>query len=163
MENGSVMTSAPSFSPTRDRVRAHTSQRLNHKIDQASMKRIWYYASRPKEEISRRINALDHEWDLERAVEVAYAATTLMGVALGAARSKRWLALPALMMSCMLHHATTGSAPTVLIFRQLGYRTRREIDAEKYALKMLRGDFDTIKNIAEGTHRAIEALRLSRI
>ena len=163
METASVMTAARSFSSTTDRVRAHTSQRLNHKIDQGSMKRIWYYASRPKEEISARIDALDAEWDLERAVEVAYASTTLFGIIMGALRTRRWLTLPAVMMGCMLHHATTGSAPTVFLFRQVGFRTRREIEAEKYALKMLRGDFDALKNISEGTHRAIEALRLSRM
>jgi hypothetical protein len=41
-------------------------------------------------------------------------------------------------------------------------RTRREIEAEKYALRMLRGDFDNLNSVSEETHRAIEALRLSR-
>ena len=41
-------------------------------------------------------------------------------------------------------------------------RTRREIEAEKNALRMLRGDFDKLESISEETHRAIEALRLSR-
>ena len=41
-------------------------------------------------------------------------------------------------------------------------RTRREIEAEKYAMRLLRGDFDSLKDVADETHRAIEALRLSR-
>ena len=36
-------------------------------------------------------------------------------------------------------------------------RARKEIDAEKYALKLLRGDFDGIPNILDETLRAVEA------
>ena len=43
-----------------------------------------------------------------------------------------------------------------------GYPTRREIESEKTALRMLRGDFDKLEAVSEETHRAIEALRLSR-
>jgi hypothetical protein len=46
--------------------------------------------------------------------------------------------------------------------RAAGVRTRREIEAEKTALRMLRGDFDKLEGVSEETHRAIEALRLSR-
>ena len=43
------------------------------------------------------------------------------------------------------------------MLRRLGVRTRHEIDAEKYALKILRGDFDGIPNILDETLRAVEA------
>jgi len=45
----------------------------------------------------------------------------------------------------------------------MGIRTRREIDAEKYALRMLRGDFEKLQAVSETSHRAIEAVRLSRL
>ena len=32
---------------------------------------------------------------------------------------------------------------SVVVFRRMGVRTRREINREKYALKALRGDFDS--------------------
>ena len=39
--------------------------------------------------------------------------------------------------------ALLGAAVVAVpLFRRLGIRTRQEIDAEKYALKAIRGDFD---------------------
>jgi hypothetical protein len=45
----------------------------------------------------------------------------------------------------------------VPLLRRFKVRTRKEIDAEKYALKLLRGDFDGIPNILDETLRAVEA------
>ena len=53
---------------------------------------------------------------------------------------------------------------TCSVFRRLGVRTRREIDGEKFALKILRGDFDQVKprgEIDEWT-RVGEVLRAVR-
>jgi hypothetical protein len=127
------------------------------------MKRIWFYARQPKAEISRRIQELDREWDLERYVETKAASLALAGVVLGATVDKRWLIVPALVLGMLLQHGLCRSSAQVVLLRRIGIRTRREIDAEKYALKMLRGDFDALKAISEETHRAIEALRLSRL
>jgi hypothetical protein len=41
----------------------------------------------------------------------------------------------------LLQHATQGWCPPVSVLRRRGVRTRREIEAERYALKALRGDF----------------------
>jgi hypothetical protein len=146
-----------------DRVRAKTPSAINYRIDQASMKRIWFYARQPKAEISRRIQELDREWDLERYVETKAASLALAGVVLGGTVDKRWLIVPAVVLGMLLQHGLCRSSAQVVLLRRIGIRTRREIDAEKYALKMLRGDFDALKAISEETHRAIEALRLSRL
>ena len=45
------------------------------------------------------------------------------------------------MTGFLFQHATQGWCPPVPLFRKLGVRTRSEIDREKYALKILRGDF----------------------
>lgn len=150
-------------SETVDRVRAKTPSAINYRIDQASMKRIWHYARQPKTEISRRIHELDREWDLERYVETKAASIALAGVVLGATVDKRWLILPTIVLGMLLQHGICRSSAQVVLLRRIGIRTRREIDAEKYALKMLRGDFDALKSISEETHRAIEALRMSRM
>jgi hypothetical protein len=44
----------------------------------------------------------------------------------------------------LFQHAVQGWCPPVPLFRRLGVRTRKEIDAEKYALKAVRGDFDEL-------------------
>ena len=147
---------------SRDKVRRHTPDRLNHKIDQAMMKRVMRFASRSREEIDTRIAELDREWDIERFMETGAGTVALGGVALSNVRSRKWLVLTAATLGLLLQHSLTRRSAPLRAFRAFGIRTRREIDAEKYALRMLRGDFDRITNAGEGTHRAIEALRLSR-
>lgn len=132
------------------------------RVDQAVLQRIWQYAQKSPEEITRRIEELDREWDLERVLESHAAALSLTGVMLSALVRRRWLLLPAGVLALMLQHSLMGPGLPAKMLRHLGVRTRREIDAEKYALRMLRGDFDNLKSVNESTHRAIEALRVAR-
>jgi hypothetical protein len=41
-------------------------------------------------------------------------------------------------------HAVQGWCPPVPVLRKMGIRTRSEIDREKFALKVLRGDFQDV-------------------
>lgn len=145
-----------------DRVRQNTPPEINNKIDEAMMKRIWEYAKKSHEEITARIAQLEREWDLERVLETGSATLALSGVALALVRSRLWLLLPAGVLASLLQHSLTRRSTAVQCVRALGVRTRREIETEKYALRMLRGDFDKLQAVSEETHRAIEALRLSR-
>lgn len=145
-----------------DRVRQNTPAEINNRLDEAMMKRIWEYAKKSREEITARIAQLDREWDLERVLETGAATMSLSGVALALVRSRFWLLLPAGVLAGLLQHSLTRRSIAVQCVRALGVRTRREIDVEKYALRMLRGDFDNLQAASEETHRAIEALRLSR-
>jgi hypothetical protein len=62
---------------------------------------------------------------------------------LGLTVNRKWLYLSGTVLSFLLMHAVQGWCPPVPLLRKLGVRTQREIDAELYALKMLRGDADT--------------------
>ena len=147
---------------TNDRVRQNTPTEFNNRIDQAMMKRVWEYAKKSREEISVRIDQLDREWDLERVLETTAAGLSLGGVLMSICKGRRWLVLPAAVLGSLLQHSLTRRSLAVQVLRAVGVRTRREIEAEKNALRMLRGDFDKLESISEETHRAIEALRLSR-
>jgi hypothetical protein len=147
---------------TNDRVRLNTPSKFNNRIDQATMKRVWAYAKKSPDELSARVKELDREWDLERVLETGAATLSLTGVLLSIARGRRWLLLPAGALASLLQHSLTRKSLAVQLLRAAGVRTRREIEAEKYALRILRGDFDNLTSVSEETHRAIEALRLSR-
>ena len=149
-------------SRTNDRVRSNTPVEINNRLDQAMMKRVWEYAKKSKEEISARILELDREWDVERVLETGAAGLSLGGVMLSIFKGRRWLILPAAVLASLLQHCLTRRCLPVQLVRTAGVRTRREIEAEKNALRVLRGDFDRLDSISEETHRAIEALRLSR-
>ena len=147
---------------SRDRIRRHTPSRLNARIDQAMMKRVWKYSRKSPAEIGARINELDREWDIERVVETAAGTFALSGLIMSGLKSRKWLLVSAGSLGMLLQHSITRRSMPLKALRAFGVRTRREIEAEKYALRMVRGDFDNLKGVSEETHRAIEALRLSR-
>lgn len=124
-----------------DRVRAHTSTEQLEKIDCEISNRIRFYANQPREKISERIAELEREWDMERWLEANASTLALTGVVLGTV-SRKWLWLSGTVLSFLLMHAIQGWCPPVPAMRRLGVRTQREIDAELYALKLLRGDAD---------------------
>jgi hypothetical protein len=91
--------------------------------------------------IERRLRELDAEWDTERTLETMAASFGLLGVALGATVDRKWYALSGVVAGFLLQHAVQGWCPPLPLVRALGVRTMREIDAERFALKLARGDF----------------------
>jgi hypothetical protein len=125
-----------------DRVRQNTSAPVNADIDRETEQRIAKFARSSSLEITKRIYELDREWDMERLLETNASAIAGTGVALSLATgSKKWLFVPAIVLPFLFMHAIQGWCPPVPVLRRLGVRTRKEIDREKYALKVLRGDF----------------------
>lgn len=125
-----------------DRVRLNTAAIVNQKIDLATRASIAYYSSRSAEEISERIQALEKEWDIERVLALSMATLALTGIGLRLFKNRGWLILPAAVLGFFAQHAIQGWCPPLPVLRRLGLRTREEIDQEKYALKVLRGDFE---------------------
>ena len=127
-----------------DRVRAHSNRRQNRRVDAQTQQCLERYAAGDREAISRHIDALDREWDVERYLQMNAGIVSLCGVVLGAMVSRRFLVLPAVVFGFFFQHATQGWCPPLPVFRKMGVRTRREINQEKYALKALRGDFQHV-------------------
>lgn len=125
---------------------ANTSEDINRQIDRDIDVRVREYATRSHAEITRRIDELDREWDMERLLETNASAVAFTGLLLGVTHSKKWLIVPGIVLPFLFQHAVQGWCPPVPIFRRLGVRTREEIDREKYALKVLRGDFTEAGN-----------------
>jgi hypothetical protein len=150
-------------SSTVDRVPRHTSQDNNRQIEMQITESIRWHAAHP-EGIDRRLHELDQEWDVERTLEANASTLAFTGVMLGATVDKRFLALPALVTAFLFQHAVQGWCPPLPILRRLGFRTAREIETERYALKALRGDFGPI---APGPYdhdsRASHALQAARL
>jgi hypothetical protein len=127
--------------PAEDIVRENTKPEINQKLDSDLEHRLRLYAGQSRETISRRIAELDQEWDIERTLAANAASVSLLGLFLGAAVSRKWFILPGIVSGFLLNHAVRGWCPPLPLFRSRGVRTRREIEQERYALKMLRGDF----------------------
>lgn len=124
---------------TTERVELNTPPELNRRIHQDMVCRLHYYAGH-RDEIDQRLEELDREWDMERALETNASSLVLLGVLLGLIKRK-YLLLPLAVAGFLLQHALQGWCPPVRLFRRMGLRTQSEIEAERYALKALRGDF----------------------
>jgi hypothetical protein len=127
-----------------DAVRAATKPTVQSKIDKSIREQIIHFASQPKEVITRRIVELENEWDIERVLEANAAGIGLASLMWGITVNKKCLALTATVLSFLLLHSIQGWCPPVPVLRRMGVRTRREIDRELFALKVLRGDFQTM-------------------
>lgn len=131
------------------------------KIEGATRIRLAYYAERPNE-ISRRLAELDEEWHLERALEVNAAGAGLIGLALGTARGSRFLLLPLLASAFLLQQAMQGRCLPASVLRRIGFRTAREVERERAALKALRGDFERVPREGRAVDRVAEALAATK-
>ena len=144
---------------TADRVRANTSKEINRQLDRELEARVKAFEQRSQAEITQRIDELDREWDMERLLETNASAIAFAGLALAVTHSKKWLIVPGIVLPFLFQHAVQGWCPPVPLFRRLGVRTREEIDREKYALKVLRGDFEKTESLprAETALAAVNA------
>ncbi len=127
-----------------DRVRANTPPEINQAIDTEIAAMVGFYASKTDDEIGKRIEELDMEWDIERYLEANAATFSFIGIMLGLKGHRKWFILPIMVAVFLFQHAVQGWCPPVSLFRRLGIRTSKEIELEKYALKTLRGDLDSI-------------------
>ncbi len=108
-----------------------------------------------QEEITARLAELDEEWDIERILQLEGTALTISGVILGLTVNKKWLALPlaaSVILLIAIAKNWTGPLP---ILRNLGFRTRVEIEKEKYALKAIRGDFKYLLDVPNSVWSAV--------
>lgn len=149
------------LSSTAARVTSNTDPSVNEKIElrtQISIQKA--YAGGPAT-INRRLDKLDHEWDVERCLETGAASLSLLGAALGATTDRRWFALPVVVAGFLMQHALQGWCPPLPVLRRLGVRTADEINQERYALKALRGDFTNLDSSSDADSPAA-ALRVAK-
>jgi hypothetical protein len=124
---------------THDRVRMNTAADVNREIREEADRRIETLRDDPTE-IAARLEALDAEWDIERALELGSSTLSLLGFALASGRRKRWLLLPLAVQAFFLQHAVQGWCPPLPLLRRLGFRTQQEIERERYTLRALLRD-----------------------
>jgi hypothetical protein len=145
---------------TRDRVPEHTSASINEAIREKAAADVRRVAAQPSL-IASRLQELDDEWDIERAIEANASTLAFIGVALGYFVHPYWLALPALVTAFLFQHAVQGWCPPVPVLRRLGFRTVHEIEEERQALKAIRGDYDQVSTAPDKTTAALRAARLT--
>lgn len=144
---------------TKERVPAHTAGTVNDRIERDMEVRVRKVAN-DSVAIARRLDELDHEWDIERAIEANASTLAFVGVLLGFFVHPYWLLLPAAVTLFLLQHALQGWCPPVPVLRRLGFRTVYEIEQERQALKALRGDYARVPGGGDAVDAAIGAAKL---
>jgi len=150
---------------TTRRVTQNTSDQLNDEIVRQTRDAIWQAVNDGPDGIDRRIDDLDREWDIERILEAHASTAFLAGLLLGATVHRRFFVLPGVVAAFLLQHALQGWCPPVPFFRRLGVRTQTEIERERCALKLIRGDFTgahapTSGRDAQPVEQALRAVNL---
>ena len=112
-----------------------------------------YYHDQDK--INARLLELDNELDIESYMQTETAALTVAGVILSIAVNKKWLVLPLASSILSLVNIARGSGNPLTLFRKLGFRTRAEIEKERYALKAIRGDFKYLLDVPNAVWNAV--------
>jgi hypothetical protein len=125
--------------PVHDRIREHSSDTANQRIDRETRGAI-EEALRSSEARRARLRELDQEWDIDRALMLnfgvvgAYTAFQAMrqirSGRLGVSSLLFWVQL-----GFLVNHAVRGWCPPMPLFRRLGFRSAKEIAAERAALQ----------------------------
>ena len=133
--------------PAHDHVRARSSDAANARIDRETIAAIERMPDNA-DAIRARLTELDREWHIDRALMLNFA--VVAGLSAGmtmrslyrTGRLGVWGAMFWTQISFLAHHALRGWCPPVPVFRRLGYRTDREICAERVALERRLGELE---------------------
>ena len=127
-----------------DRVRDHSAHSVNQRIAERTLARIDHVVREGHDAIVRRLEQLDREWDVDRALMVNFAIVGGAAYATGVYRYAQrpwfgrrrggWLGFFTVQLGFLLLHGTVGWCPPLPVFRRLGVRTKSEIEAERRAL-----------------------------
>jgi hypothetical protein len=131
-------------------------------IDRETARSIHFYANRPPELVSKRIEELEEEIAIEIFVYRGGAALTIAAVSLLMLRGRKraaWIIAIAV-AALQLQYSCQGRNGVTDVLRRRGYRSRREIEAEKYLLKAIRGDFSVVAGLSDPVERARKYLEL---
>jgi hypothetical protein len=146
-----------------DRIRRRTSRKVLHRIDEETRSSIRLHAGLGKEAVSRRLQELEREWPVDRGLIAVAGVNLLIGLSLGRWVDRRWFLFPAVVGSFLVQYAFGGWCPPLSVLRRLGFRSHREIELERNALKALRGDYDHISEAEPDqdvrVEKAIESAR----
>lgn len=132
--------------PTTQRVERNTPPEVTREIDERLRQSLSYYSNAGPNEIEMRLQELDREWNVERLIETEAPTMIGLGLALGILHDRRWFALPAIAASMVILHNLQGWYPLLPLFRRLGIRSQNEIEQERSALRVLRGDHETYQS-----------------
>jgi hypothetical protein len=112
-------------------------------------KRLACIADAGPQAIEDRLAELEREWSAGRVTKAVIGVLLVAGLALTAIANPWWLIMPAIGGLFLLQYLFSRSSWLGRVFQEMGFRTSSEIDQEKMALKVLRGDFRSLPTVLD--------------
>jgi hypothetical protein len=110
----------------RDRVREHSPEKFNQRIDRATQRRVLRAGGKSKAALSRHLEQLDEEWDMERVLQINASALALGGLLLGLFANRKFLILPCVVLPFFCSTPPGTGARRCLFFAVAGYERERK-------------------------------------
>jgi hypothetical protein len=126
--------------PQHDRIREHSSDSANQRIDRERETRgAIDDALRSSEARRARLRELDEEWDIDRALMLNFGVVGAYSALRAMSQLRRghiggWTLFFWVQLGFLVNHAVRGWCPPMPLFRRLGFRSAKEIAAERVAL-----------------------------
>jgi len=99
--------------------------------------------------IEDRLSELESEWSAGRVTKAVIGVLLVLGLALTALLNPWCLIMPAIGGLFLLQYVYSRCSWLGRVFQETGFRTSSEIDQEKMALKVLRGDFRSLPTVLD--------------
>jgi hypothetical protein len=99
--------------------------------------------------IDQRLHELECEWTTGRLVKASSGVLLIAGLALAAFVSPWWLILPAIAGVVLAQYLFFCRSVFTDLFAAAGFRSGAEIENERIALRILRGDFRHLPTVFE--------------
>lgn len=130
------------FPPTTKRVALNTHPNTNKNIRNNTLRRINIYKNSSDKILSDNVDKLNHEWDVERVLELSAAGVILGSTIMGLKTNRKyWFLMSGTVGLFLLQHSLQGWCPPAPLVRKCGIRTSEEINNEKIVYKLLKDDF----------------------
>lgn len=116
-----------------DRIRAMTPYSVNERLDKKTQERLVSIERMGSDAAWKRLEELDREWDIDRAL-MTFFSTAVFAQLVMARRNRKWLWGPLIQSPLLFMHSLIGWCPPVSLLRPMGFRTSKEIQAEREAI-----------------------------
>jgi hypothetical protein len=125
----------PIMTPTTNTSPPVLEARLNHLLDAGPTA------------LNARLRQLDSEWSVGRVVKVTAACFIVLGLLLGLLVNPWWGLLACIPCLTLLQHLVARTSILGEIVHLMGFRRGSEIEQERLALRVLRGDFNHLPTV----------------
>lgn len=120
-----------------------------------------FYATR-LDQIEQRLSELQNEWSLQQAVEFHAGMLTAAGGLFTVLFGRKWGLLSLVAGGLLVQYSIEGKCPGLSLLERMGFRSQRDIDNERVALKVLAGEFREVEHDGDPLVKARHAYDAAR-